>query len=204
MMIHNTSRAGNVAQISDVLRQSVRESLPEIEEIRDEELKETVLDAWALALAQTGFKSLADMPCSPMPEAGAFAGRTQAHHLRGTARLAMAIVDAIEEVMGPLGINRDELIAGALCHDLGKPFEYDPANRARWESNPRASGKPAIRHPVYGVHVALSVGLPEAVAHIVGGHSAEGEHIIRSLANTVVHHADHAFWEVLISAGRLG
>ncbi len=100
-------------------------------------------------------------------------------------------------------MGRDDLIAGGLCHDLGKPYEYSPANRARWDGDPSTSGRPAIRHPVYGVLIALLAGLPEGIAHIVGGHSAEGENITRSLAATIVHHADHAYWEILRSAGKL-
>ena len=194
---------GTADDLPVALREDVRQSLPEVGQIESEELRNRVLDAWALALRQGGFASLDDMPCSPVPDAGAFAGKSQAHHLRGTAQLAMSMADAIEDVMGPLGLDRDELIAGALCHDLGKPYEYSAANRARWDAHPRASGRPAIRHPVYGVHVALSAGLPESVAHVVGGHSAEGEAITRSLVNTIVHQADHAFWEILRAAGAL-
>jgi hypothetical protein len=60
-----------------------------------------------------------------------------------------------------------------------------------------------MRHTVYGVHVALSAGLPEKIAHIAGAHSAEGQFVQRSLAGTIVHHADHAFWRVLDKAGLL-
>lgn len=200
-MADETSRICVEYEIPEALRRSVRKALPEVEEIEDQELLEKVVDAWALALAETEFESLDDIPCSPVPEAEEFVGRTQAHHLRATARLAVAIADSIEEIMGPLGVARDELIAGGLCHDLGKPYEYSPGNRARWKRDARVSGRPAIRHPVYGVHVALNAGLPESIVHIVGGHSAEGENITRSLANTIVHHADHAFWEVLRTAG---
>lgn len=190
-------------EIPEPLRESVRRSLPEVGEIQDEELRERVIDAWALALAGTEFESLDDIPCSPVPEAEEVPGANQALHLRATARLAVAMLGTMEEMMGTLGVERDELIAGGLCHDLGKPYEYSPANRARWHKDPRVSGRPAIRHPVYGVHVALVAGLPESIAHIVGGHSAEGENITRSLANTIVHHADHAFWEILKYAGML-
>jgi hypothetical protein len=47
------------------------------------------------------------------------------------------------------------------------------------------------------VYVALTVGLPEAVAHAAGAHSMEGEFVKRSLENTIVHFADHAYWHVL-------
>jgi putative nucleotidyltransferase with HDIG domain len=191
-------------EIPGVLRQSVRSSLPEVEEIGDEELREKVVDAWALALAETDFESLDDIPCSGVPEAPELPHATQAHHLRATAKLAVAMGEAMEELLGPLGMDRDELLAGGLCHDLGKPYEYSPSNRARWEGDTRIAGKPAIRHPVYGVHVALTVGLPENVAHIVGAHSSlEGQFVTRSLACAVVAYADHSFWKILAGAGVL-
>ena len=101
-----------------------------------------------------------------------------------------------------MGIDRDLLIACALCHDVGKPFEFSPSNQARWKANPAASGFPAIRHPAYGVHLALTVGLPEAVAHAAGCHSGEGELVVRGLENTIVHNADRAFWSNLLGRGR--
>jgi hypothetical protein len=51
--------------------------------------------------------------------------------------------------------------------------------------------------------VALTVGLPEAVAHTAGAHSAEGEFIKRSLENTLVHDADRAYWAAMERAGQL-
>ena len=122
---------------------------------------------------------------------------TQTEHLRGVAGMAMAMAEQVEAVVGPLGIDRDLLIACALCHDLGKPFEYSPRNQARWKANPAISGYPAVRHPAYGAYVALTVGLPEAVVHTAGAHSAEGERIQRSLENTIVAAADHTFWLTL-------
>ena len=88
-----------------------------------------------------------------------------------------------------LRIDRD-----ILCHDVGKPWEFDPENRRRWEGRPRRAGLPSIRHPAFGVHVCLTVGLPEEVAHRAAAHSGEGELLVRSLENTIVHHADYAFW----------
>ena len=202
-MADHTRQVGVMYEIPEALRGRLRASLPEVAEIQDEHLRESVIDAWSLALVETEFESLEEIPCSPVPDAGELAGMNQAHHLRATARLALAIAKAMEDVVGPLGVERDELIAGGLCHDLGKPYEYSPGNRARWQREPKVFGKPAIRHPVYGAYVALAAGLPESIAHIAGGHSAEGENITRSLANTIVHHADHAFWEILRSSGAL-
>jgi putative nucleotidyltransferase with HDIG domain len=124
---------------------------------------------------------------------------TQADHFRGVARMAMALADGLEAVIGPLGIDRDILLAGALCHDLGKPYEFSPRNIERWQANSAAAGFPSVRHPAYGVHLALTAGLPEAVVHIVGAHSmhAEGQYVQPSLENVIVQYADAAFWDML-------
>jgi putative nucleotidyltransferase with HDIG domain len=192
-----------MARTMDELRASVRRSFPELSQIRDPELREKVVEAWALALSQTEYESIEQIPGSAVPGAPAMTGGTQTEHLRGVAQIALAMVDTLESLCGPLGVDRDVLIAGALCHDVGKPYEYSPRNRARWEADPKKAGLPAIRHPVYGAHIALTVGLPEAVAHAAGGHSAEGERIERSLENTIIHMADVAFWGILRKAGAI-
>lgn len=185
------------------LRQGVRQSLPEVEQIADTDLRARVVEAWALALSQSEFTRIEEIRPSGNPDTPPMKRGTQADHLRGVARVALAIAAEMERTCGPLSINRDVLLACALCHDVGKPFEFSPRNQARWRANPAAAGFPAVRHPVYGVYVALTVGLPEAVVHACGAHSREGENVQRSLENTIVHHADYAFWDVLRVGGVL-
>ena len=185
------------------LRAGVRRSLPEVELISDPELADKVVEAWALCLSRSEFGSIDEIPCSGGPETSPLDGGTQTDHIRGVTRMALGLADGLAAVVGDSGIDRDLLIAAALCHDVGKPFEYSPGNRARWKENPGASGYPAVRHSVYGVHICLTVGLPESVAHTAGAHSREGDFILRSLENTVVHYADHAFWAILERANRL-
>jgi putative nucleotidyltransferase with HDIG domain len=187
----------------ETLRQGVRQSLPEIAEIRDAELRDKVVEAWALSLSITEYERIEEIRPSGNPKSPAMKRGTQADHLRGVTRMALALAEQLEQVVGPLGVDRDLLLACGLCHDVGKPFEFSPRNQARWEADPAAAGYPAIRHSVYGVHLALTVGLPEAVAHTAGAHSGEGELITRSLENTIVHHADHAYWAILDRAGLL-
>ena len=185
------------------LRQGVVESLPEVNEITDEGLRGLVVEAWAFALSQSEFTSIDQIRGSGVPDSPALKDGTQAEHLRGVARMAHGLADGLEKVHGNIGIDRDLLWACALCHDVGKPFEFSLKNQARWKANVGATGFPSIRHSVYGVHVALTVGLPEAVAHTAGAHSAEGELIKRSLENTLVNSADHAYWAAMERAGQL-
>ena len=51
------------------------------------------------------------------------------------------------------------------------------------------------------MHVCLTVGPPDEVAHIALGHSFEGEHMGVSAACMIVRQADHARWHI---AGTLG
>jgi len=190
-------------QIDEKLRRGVVESLPEAEMIQSRELRAKVYDAWALSLTASGFERIDDIPASGNPDTPPMKTGTQADHLRSVARISMAMAREMEENFEGFEVDMDEVIAGGLCHDLGKPFEFDFENQARWQADPRTSGWPAVRHPVYGVHVALSAGLPETIVHVAGAHSAEGENVKRSLVGEIVHHADHAFWQILGKAGAL-
>jgi len=190
-------------KVDEKIRLGVIESLPEAKEIKNRELRERVYDAWAMSLAASGYTRIEDIPASGVPDSPPMKSGTQADHLRSVARLSVAIAKELKDNFKPFDVDMDEVIAGGLCHDLGKPFEFDPKNQARWKTDPRNTGWPSIRHTVYGVHVALSAGLPEKIAHIAGAHSLEGEHIKRSLVATIVHFADHAFWNVLEKAGIL-
>ena len=184
-------------------REHVRHELPQVAEIVDLELREKVVEAWAVALAGSSFNAIAEIPASGNPGMPTLIDGTQADHIRGVTQLAMLLGDEMQRQFPELHVDRDLLIAGALCHDVGKPWEFDPVNQARWQAAPGKAGRPSIRHPAYGVHICLTVGLPEAVAHMAGAHSGEGELIERSLENTIVHHADYAFWRVAGAGGLL-
>jgi putative nucleotidyltransferase with HDIG domain len=182
--------------VTDELRARVREELPEVEQIGDAGLAAKVVEAWALALASSSFGALAEIEPSGNPGVNTLKRGTQADHIRGVTRMALAVAEQLQAQLPDLVVDRDILIAGALCHDIGKPWEFDPRNRERWEGEPRRAGLPSIRHPAFGVHVCLTAGLPEEVAHCAAAHSGEGELLVRSLENTIVHHADYAFWGV--------
>ena len=82
---------------------------------------------------------------------------SQITHLRAVTLTSIRIAEALEQILSFVKINRDTLVAGAICHDLGKPFEYDPKNQEKWSHDPLTEGKPAIRHSVYGVQWRLLI-----------------------------------------------
>ncbi len=189
-------------KIPQSIKDGVVASLPMINEIKDAVLRQQVIDAWALALVKNDYQKIEDMPGQGVPDGPVFGN--QAQHINGTTKMALSIVEIIESsIVKPLGVDKDLLLACGLVHDVGKPFEFSPVNQARWREDYRPSGFPALRHTLYGVYIALAVGLPESVAHVVGCHSPEGELVKRSVYAMIVHQADRAYWHILKSAGGL-
>jgi putative nucleotidyltransferase with HDIG domain len=185
------------------LRDGVRESLPEVELIEDEDLRAKVVEVHALALLETGYDRIDDIPPSGVPESPLMKRGSQADHYRGVATMALGMAKGLEDVLGGVGIDRDLLVAAALVHDVGKAYEFSSWDR--WKDERSRTGSPSLRHPVYGAHLAISVGLPEEVVHCVAAHPymGEGAFVKASLETTVVQYADVAFWKILDAGGLL-
>jgi putative nucleotidyltransferase with HDIG domain len=178
------------------IREGVHQSLPEIVGIKDPDLREKVVDAWVLALSESEYETLEDMSSAGVPGSAEHKNHTQAHHLRGVATIGLGIADGMERVVGPMGIDRDVVLAGGLCHDIGKVYEMSARNQALWRMNAASTGWPAFRHSTYGAYLCLKAGLPDSVAHIAAYHSGggEGEWIQRSLECIIVANADLTYW----------
>jgi len=183
------------------MNESVREELPGIEEIGEEELAEKVVEAWSYALDHSSFKKVSDMGPSGGPVRPWLNKGTQVDHIRGVTRLAMKIADEMVEMFPEIGVNRDVVIAGALLHDVGKPYEFDPENIERWTTETKRTGNPGLRHTFYGVRVGYEFGLPEEIIHIIATHAGEGNQVTRSLENQIIFEADHAFWRIMNAGG---
>ncbi len=187
--------------ITEALRAQIREELPEYAQIRDEALRARVIEAWALALSRSSFNSIREIQPAGNPNSMVLTRGDQTDHIRGVTRLAIVMADEITASNPDIPVRRDIVVAGGLCHDIGKPWEFDPANQKRWREAPRLTGLPSLRHSVYGAHICLSAGLPEEVAHIAAAHSGEGELLVRSLENTIVHFADIGYWSIMLAGG---
>jgi putative nucleotidyltransferase with HDIG domain len=189
--------------ITAALRKQVRAELPEIAQIADKELQRKVAEAWAFALAHSSFKSIRQIPPAGNPDTNEAKRGDQTDHLRGVTRLAVGIAREMGSAYPELAIDMDVIVAGGLVHDVGKAWEFDPINRKRWKAMQKQTGRPSIRHPAFGAHICLTVGLPEEVAHIAMAHSGEGELLVRSLECMIVHQADYTFWNTLLAGGQL-
>ena len=192
---------GYQTELSSELRAWVREDLPELEMISDVQLRTQATDAWVLALGNSSFRRVKDLPGEATPGNLVLKRGGQDVHMRGVTLLALSFIDYFAKAFPEAEIDRDIVIAGAICHDVGKVFECDPENQRRWAADASRVGRPSLRHPIYGAHICLLAGLPEAVAHIAACHSPEGDNVQRSLECMVVHEADVAWWRIAASAG---
>lgn len=180
------------------IREGIQKTIPLINEIQNVELREQIIDAWALSLQINNYTKIEEMPGSGMPEAESLGD--QSMHINAVAYNALCIYDNLEKVYNmKLGLDRDMLIAAAVIHDVGKPYEYNEENRTRWAKDYKLTGAPNIRHPVYGVYIGIAAGLPEELVHVIACHSPEGRFVKRSGYATIVHYADESSWFSLAS-----
>ena len=79
--------------ITDALRRSVVEDLPEIEQIQTPVLRTKAIEAWAFALSHSSFARISDIPPGGNPGMNVLKRGSQADHLRGVAKLALQIAE---------------------------------------------------------------------------------------------------------------
>lgn len=185
-------------ELNQKIRNGVIKTFPILKEIRDVDLRGKVIDAWTFALQENDIEKVEDMPGSGMPEASSIGD--QSMHILAVTYNALSLYDNLEKAYDiDLGLDRDILIASAICHDVGKPYEYNRKNRKRWMEKTKETGMPCLRHPAYGTYIAITVGLPEEVVHVCACHSPEGRLVQRSAYATIVHYADDGSWFSLAS-----
>ncbi|MEJ2368067.1 MAG: HD domain-containing protein, partial [Acidobacteriota bacterium] len=91
------------------------------------------------------------------------------------------------------------LIAGGLLHDVGKILEIEPDGKGGYRKS--RSGM-CMRHPISGVALAYQAGLPEELLNCIGCHAREGEGRPKVVETIIIHKADFATFEPLLSWDR--
>ena len=164
---------------------------PEINWIKDEELKLKTRDSWVYAIEQSPLepKDLEEIPFSLLIKN---CNVSFMNHKRTCVQLAVDIAKKMVKNFGDeIKVNMDILISGAILIDVGKLLEYEIADG---ELSTSDYGK-VVRHPFSGVAIAARFDLPPEVQHIIGTHSKEGDLGKRTVESIIVHHADFVSFE---------
>ena len=158
---------------------------PQVNDIKDQDLRTKVIEIWERAMKLAGVDSLESFPY--LEESGHAPASCKesklAKHVRSVTRMAKALAEVLRDENG-YDINLDFVIAGGLLHDVGKLFL-------------KQGERTLLRHPWKSTWLALEAGLPEELAHIIATHSTEGDSVRRTLEAICVYHADWTEWETL-------
>jgi len=161
---------------------------PELNWIKDEDLRNKTAKTWELALERSVLTP-ADLNRIPFTLlVGPDLKVTFMDHKRSVVHIARDAGNKINEMYhGELTVDMDVLLAGAILADVGKLLEYElDENGNAVQSN---YGK-YLRHPFSGVSIAEQAGVPAEVCHIIAAHAGEGNMVKRSTEAYIVHHAD--------------
>jgi putative nucleotidyltransferase with HDIG domain len=176
------------------MKQKVLSIWPEINWIKDPELREKVLSCWIYAI-ENSVLIAEDLEVIPFSLLIKECKISFMNHKRTAVQLSVDIAKRMKENFGEeIKIDMDILIAGAILIDVGKLIEYDKVNGQLTTSK---AGK-LIRHPFSGVAIADRFGLPAEVQHIIAYHAKEGDLAKRSVEAIIVHHADFVSFDPFV------
>ncbi|MCF8413440.1 MAG: HDIG domain-containing protein [Melioribacteraceae bacterium] len=168
------------------MRSELKKIWPEIELIKDEELKEKVYNCWEYALEKSVLTP-DDLEVIPFSLLIDNCNISFMNHKRTAVQLSIEMARIMEKNFGDeFKVKWDILIAGAILIDVGKLIEYELKNN---ELSVSSAGS-LIRHPFSGLAIADRFDIPAEVQHIIATHSKEGDLGKRTLESIIVHHAD--------------
>ncbi len=173
------------------MKNIVKKLWPEIEWIKDQTLRNKVLDCWIYALEKSTL-TIEDLQTIPFSLLIKDCKISFINHKRSCVQLSVEIAKLMENNFGDeIKINMDYLIAGAILIDVGKLLEYDKVN------GKIVVGKTGelLRHTFSGQAIAARFDLPLEIQHIIATHSKEGDLGKRSVESIIVHHADFVLFE---------
>ncbi|HKI79402.1 MAG TPA: HDIG domain-containing protein [Ignavibacteriaceae bacterium] len=168
------------------MKEKILEIWPEINWIKNSELKEKITSCWVYAI-ENSVLSIDDLNKIPFSLLLKDCKITFMNHKRTCVQLAVDMAKTMQKNFGDeINIDMDILIAGTILIDVGKLLEYEMKDGKLATSN---AGK-LVRHPFSGLAIADRFGLPVEVQHIIATHSKEGDLGQRTVESIIVHHAD--------------
>ncbi len=162
----------------------IKQKFPELDRIQDAELREKVAATFAEAMRLGGWEDFDGVPFTLIVDT---LGEDMVAHVRQVTKLAIAVAEARDD------LDMDLIVAGAILHDVGKLLEYE--RKADGTVGKSANGI-ILRHPVSGAGLAMVMGLPEKIVHIIAAHSKEGEFVKRIPEAVVIFHCDFIDFEI--------
>jgi putative nucleotidyltransferase with HDIG domain len=168
------------------MNDEVKELWPELEWIKNEDLRRKTTETWALALSESSL-TVDDLNEIPFTLLVKDCPVTFMEHKRAVVHIAYMSAKTMQKFFGDnLPVDLDVVVSGAILADVGKLLEYEKVDGKAVVSQ---FGR-YVRHPFSGVGLAMRCGVPDTVCHIIAAHAGEGDHVKRTTEAYIVHHAD--------------
>lgn len=157
----------------------LKKYIPLIEQIQSEDLKEKVARVYLRILKEGTWKGADELTVMPGMKA------SQAEHQNAVAEMALELSRILSKVHR-VDINQDYVLAGAILHDVSKFVEFEKGNG---EESLTKLGR-LVQHGFHTAQVALEMGIPLEVAHIIIVHTPQSNLMPKTLEALVVFFAD--------------
>jgi len=168
------------------MHKNLRDVFPQLNEIKDSDLKEKVEKCWLTALERGGW-IVDDLERIPFSMLSDMSEISLAAHTRNVTDCSIAVAKVMDKTgIDAFNIDFDILIAGGLLHDVGKVLEYGYKD-GKWFVT--QAGK-MLRHPISGCVLAGELDLPLSIQHLIAVHSYEGDKTRGTTEAWIVHHCD--------------
>lgn len=142
--------------------QQVRKSLPELEEIEDDDLRDRVVEAWSSAS-----HAAAGAIARTSPYAWNIREVTNVERVRGVTRIALETAREQRELHGA-NPDIETVVSACLLHDIGKCYEYpDHVDGALFEDPDPRYASEEIPNSISEYVLAHEVGCPLAVQRAI-------------------------------------
>lgn len=166
---------------------SLKDVFPELDLIQDKDLRNKVEEVYNEALKIGGW-TLKDMDSIPFTLLIPGTPISYKVHVEAVVKMSYRVyLDFVELYGNTKPLNCDNLLAGALLHDVGKLIEYE--SLADGSTIKSTLGK-NLRHPFSGMGIAMKHDVPYEILHIIANHAHEGDGSLRSPEAVIVNKID--------------
>ncbi|MCU1478107.1 MAG: putative hydrolase [Subtercola sp.] len=166
----------------------IRELLPEIAQIGDDNLRTIVESIWEQVWRESDWQELGDIPKNPSAPAAPQRVEnawTLITHTRAVAQLSATSAETIKTLHG-IDYDRDSLVALALLHDVSKVVEYVGTK----DSIAKGHLGKLIQHGVYSAFLMWQHGLSTEMVHGVIAHTPSSRILPQTHEALIVRYTD--------------
>jgi hypothetical protein len=169
--------------MKDQALETIARLFPELELIKNKNLRDKVAEIWVEIWHQSSWKTLEEVPINPeiLPK------YTLVNHTRAVTRNSVAIAKNLEDIHG-VKVNVDHLVATSLLHDVSKLLEMEKSG----EKYIKSRDGNLFPHPYLAGYFAIKKDLPREIIHAIVAHTPQLPIPIKTVEGVIVAHADLA------------